>query len=252
VKTHNSLLKNTAERRVEARGLNDFQRNRRSGSPDTLTGRILKRVLMSKRLKHLASVFLAGCILLVAGYVFRAPLLRGAANAWIVNDILSKSDVIVVLGGGVQTRPLEAAKLYDQGLAPRIIIMNPKRTPATELGLTPSDAEFTRQILTNRGVPASALALVGNSVNSTFDESIALRDWAKTNTIKSAIITTDAFHTRRVRWLFRKELKNTGIQISVDAVPVREYTASDWWKHEQGVIGFQNEILKFAYYWIKY
>jgi uncharacterized SAM-binding protein YcdF (DUF218 family) len=184
--------------------------------------------------------------------MFRAPLLTGLANDWIVNEPLAKADVIVVLGGGVETRPFEAARLYHQGLAPKILIMNPKPVPTSGLGLTPSEAELTRQILTNQGVPASALVILANEVTSSYEESMAFRDWAKTNVIKNVIIPTDIFHTRRVRWLYRKELKNTGIQVSVEAVPMREYTARDWWRNEHGIVAFQNEILKFAYYRIKY
>ena len=94
--------------------------------------------------------------------------------------------------------------------------------------------------------------ILGNGVKSTYEESVALRDWSKTNAIKSVIIATDIFHTRRARWLFRKELKNTGIRVTVDAVPARDYTASNWWRDERGVVAFQNEVLKSAYYWAKY
>jgi uncharacterized SAM-binding protein YcdF (DUF218 family) len=207
---------------------------------------------MSRLLKRLAVTLLALCVLLIIGCIFRAPLLRGAASAWIVNDTLAKADVIVVLGGGPETRPFAAAKLYRQGLASRILIMNPKPAPATVLGLAPSEAALARQILTNLNVPASALEILQNEVTSSYEESLALREWVKTNAIKSVIIPTDIFHTRRVRWLYRKELKNTGIQVSVEAVPVREYTARDWWRSEHGIVAFQNEVLKLAYYRIKY
>ena len=207
---------------------------------------------MSRLLKRLFAALLVTLLVLLAAYVFRAPLLRGAASAWIVNEPLVKADVIVVLGGGVETRPFEAARLYRQGLAPKILVMNPKAVPTTKLGLTPSDTELTRQILTGQGVPASALVIFPDEVNSSYEESLALRAWAKTNAVKSAIIPTDIFHTRRVRWLYRKELKNTGIQVRVEALPVREYTARNWWRNEHGVVAFQNEILKFAYYWVKY
>jgi uncharacterized SAM-binding protein YcdF (DUF218 family) len=207
---------------------------------------------MSKLLKRFVAALIVLCVLLIAGYVFRAPLLRGAASAWIVNDPLAKADVIVVLGGGPETRPFEAAKLYHQGLAARILIMQPKPGPASVLGLIPSEAELTRRILINRGVPASALVILRNEVTSSYEESMALLDWVKTNAIKSVIIPTDIFHTRRVRWLYRKELNNTGIQVRVEAVPVLEYTARDWWRSEHGVVAFQNEVLKFVYYRIKY
>jgi uncharacterized SAM-binding protein YcdF (DUF218 family) len=207
---------------------------------------------MSKLLKRFVAALIVLCVLLIAGYVFRAPLLRGAASAWIVNDPLAKADVIVVLGGGPETRPFEAAKLYHQGLAARILIMQPKPGPASVLGLIPSEAELTRRILINRGVPASALVILQNEVTSSYEESMVFRDWVKTNSIKSVIIPTDIFHTRRVRWLYRKELNNTGIQVRVEAVPVLEYTARDWWRSEHGVVAFQNEVLKFVYYRIKY
>jgi len=86
---------------------------------------------MSKWLKRLIVAFLALCALLIACYIFRAPLLRGAASAWIVNEPLTKADVIVVLGGGPETRPFEAAKLYHQEVASRIMVMNPTPVPMT-------------------------------------------------------------------------------------------------------------------------
>jgi uncharacterized SAM-binding protein YcdF (DUF218 family) len=72
---------------------------------------------MSKSLKRLIAALAAFCALLIVVYVFRASLFARLAYAWIVNDPLAKADVIVVLGGGVETRPFEAAKLYRQGLA---------------------------------------------------------------------------------------------------------------------------------------
>ena len=205
-----------------------------------------------KFLKRLALTLLALCVLLVVAYFFRVPLLRGAANHWIVNDPLAKADVIVVLGGGLETRPLEAARLYHQGLAPKILLMNPKPAPTEELGLTAAEVETARQVLLKKDVPASAIALTGDKVSSTYEESVAVRNWARTNGVKRVIIPTDIFHTRRVRWLFGKQLGPSGIQVEVEAVPAREYTAADWWQHEQGVVAFQNEVLKWAYYRLKY
>jgi hypothetical protein len=44
----------------------------------------------------------------------------------------------------------------------------------------------------------------------------------------------------------------TGIRVEIEAVPGHEYSRDDWWQHEQGVIAFQNEVLKYAYYRLKY
>lgn len=32
----------------------------------------------------------------------------------------------------------------------------------------------------------------------------------------------------------------------------REYSRRDWWRHEERLISFQNEVIKFGYYHIKY
>jgi len=38
----------------------------------------------------------------------------------------------------------------------------------------------------------------------------------------------------------------------VTSVPQREYNASDWWCHEDGLIAFRNEVIKYAYYRANY
>lgn len=206
----------------------------------------------SKWFKRLIVALLLLCAGFMVAFYYRAPLLRGAANAWIVNEPLSRADVIVVLGGGPDTRPFEAARLYHLGLAPKILLMNPRPAPAAQLGLIPTEADLSHNILLKKGVPAGAIFVTAGLVTNSYDESVALRNWARSNHVTHAIIPTDVFHTRRVQWLYRKELKGTGIQVQVEAVPVHEYAVTNWWQREQGVIAFQNEILKYAYYRVKY
>jgi len=205
-----------------------------------------------KWLKRLLLALLALCALLALTFVFRAPLLRELADAWIVNQPLTKADVIVVLGGGLENRPFEAARLYQLGLAPRILLMKPRLSAASEIGVTPSEADLAKSILLKQGIPDRAIFVTSDSVTNSYDESIALRHWARTNRIKSAIIPTDIFHTRRVCWLYAKELRGTGIRVQIEAVPVHEYTQAKWWCGEAGIIAFQNEVLKYAYYRVKY
>ena|ERR1039458_8519953 len=207
---------------------------------------------MLKWLKRLLVVLLILVVLAVAGYIFRVPLLREAGRAWVVNDPLTKADVIVVLGGGMETRPFEAARLYHLGLAPRILLTITEPLPSEQLGANPPATEIARRLLMMKDVPDSAVAVAPGIVNSTYDESIAVRNWAKTNHIRRIIIVTDVFPARRARWVFRKELGPAGIQVEVDAVPVREYSLAGWWTKDVGVVAFQNEILKYAYYRVKY
>jgi uncharacterized SAM-binding protein YcdF (DUF218 family) len=207
---------------------------------------------MLKWFKRLLAALIILCALLALAYAFRAPLLRGAAGAWIVNESLSKSDVIVVLGGGPATRPFAAARLFHEGIAPKILLMNPRPAPATQLGLLPTDVDLERSLLLKEHVPAAAILISPELVHSTYEEAMAVRDWARTNGIRRVIIPTDQFQTRRARWVFCKELRPLGVQVALQAVPVREYADTNWWQHEDGIVAFQNEILKYAYYRIKY
>ena len=104
----------------------------------------------------------------------------------------------------------------------------------------------------SQGVPESAMTQIGNGVGSTFDESRAVRDWVQKSGAKTIIIPTDIFHARRVRWIFRKELRDTKINVHVVGVKPLRYTERDWWQHEEGLIAFQNEIIKSLYYRVKY
>ena len=187
-----------------------------------------------------------------AGYVFRAPLLAGLAGAWVVNDPAAKADAIVIPGGAVENRPFAAAKLYHDGVAPMILYMNVRLDPAEELGIYPPEAEQTRRVLLSNNVPATAMAMIGTNIASTYDEACALRDWVEKTGAKTIVVPTSPFHTRRARWIYGKELWGTGAEVHVIPVKPVRYRVREWWKHEEGLIAFQNEVIKYLYYRLEY
>jgi uncharacterized SAM-binding protein YcdF (DUF218 family) len=184
--------------------------------------------------------------------LWRAPILTGLAVAWVVNDAPVKADAIVILGGNPEIRPFEAAKLYHEGLAPKILYMDVRLGGAAKSGITLSEREITRRILLSNNIPESALVAIGHGVASTHDESLAVRAWMENSGSKSILIPTDIFHTRRVRWLFLRELRHVRAQIRVQAVQLPTYNVDDWWRHEDGLIAFESEVIKSIYYWFKY
>jgi uncharacterized SAM-binding protein YcdF (DUF218 family) len=203
-------------------------------------------------LRRIAWLLAFGCGLLLVACVFRAPLLTGLAEVWVVNDPAAKADAIVILGGGLENRPFAAAKLFHDGVAPQILYMDVRLSPAEELGITLPEKEQTRRILLSKNVPETAMTMIGTNVASTYDESRAVRAWIDKSGAKSIIIPTDPFHTRRVRWIFGRELRGTKTVIHVVAIDPLRYRINDWWQHEEGVIAFQNEVIKYLYYRIEY
>jgi uncharacterized SAM-binding protein YcdF (DUF218 family) len=179
-------------------------------------------------------------------------LLRSVAHLWIVADAPVKADAIVILGGGLDSRPTEAARLYHAGFAPRILVMQPEPTRVNELGLVVDYASLTRTLLEMDHVPADAIIPLVPNVTSTIEEARALAAWASANNAHRFLIPTDLFHTRRARWILQRKLCEPSDDIRMIPVNPKRYTASDWWQHEEGLIDFQNEIIKFGMYLCRY
>src|SRR5262245_65086380 len=97
------------------------------------------------------------------GWIVREPVLRGAADLWIVSDPISRADAIVVLGGGLATRPFIAAEMWRRGLADKILISQAQEERAVSMGAIPSDTELNREILLKSGVPPSAIKTFGTA-----------------------------------------------------------------------------------------
>jgi hypothetical protein len=93
---------------------------------------------------------------------------------------------------------------------------------------------------------------VGRDVSSTHDEVPGRAPVAQKNGAKQILVPTDLFHTRRVKWLFGRTLAPLNTEVRVRAIPQRKYSTTNWWQHEDGLVGFQNEVLKFALYRWKY
>src|SRR5436190_9794966 len=166
--------------------------------------------ITSQRLRRVLIWILIFVALLAVCYLFRAPLLGGIADLWIANDRVEKADAIVVLGGGLETRPAEAARLYLKGIAPKILVLNVQSNATDQLGITIPETELAIFLLLKKEVPESAITVIGHGVANTHDECIAVRHWAEENKPKRLIFPTEQFHTRRVKWFFQKILKETG------------------------------------------
>ena len=120
------------------------------------------------------------------------------------------------------------------------------------MGLTVPEHVTAREVLLKLGVPENAIQLLGTNVTSTRDEALAFRAWVAANNAHSVVIPTDIFHTRRARSIFQKALANTGAEVHVTTVQLPSYCAQDWWKREEGLIAFPNEVVKSVHYHLKY
>jgi uncharacterized SAM-binding protein YcdF (DUF218 family) len=107
-----------------------------------------------------------------------------------VTDTPRPSDVIIVLGGDFN-RAKEAALLFQRKLAPKILISGAGDWPLYEMELI------------RAGVPPDAIEIEDRS-HSTRDNACFSSRWLSKEGVRTAVLVTSWFHTRRARQSFLK------------------------------------------------
>ena len=206
--------------------------------------------LQKSILKTSAIVLSTVFFIVILFYVFRNPILTGIGKILVVEDSLSHTDIIYLLTGDINSRPFHAVELYRENYANTIVVPQHEVNPAEELGIYPNPTEAVMKVLHQKGVNKSDIVVIdfNNGVTSTKDEAIALRRYINKTKIKNVIIVTSAFHSYRTRYIFKKVLKETPVNIIMSPASHRKFDENNWWKFEEGLIYFINEYLKFIHY----
>jgi uncharacterized SAM-binding protein YcdF (DUF218 family) len=181
-------------------------------------------------------------------YALRFSLLRGVGNWLVVSDTLVPSDAIVVLSSNPHERLPEAAKLWREGIAPRIVTTGANQSPSlTVLGITKPDAQLGREVLASMGIDSSALMALPLGT-STREEAEAVLGYAQREGLQRLVLLSSALHTRRSAQVFRRAFEGSGIHLLVHPAPPVEYSLDRWWESEEGLLFVNNEYVKLIYY----
>src|SRR5215475_12075233 len=129
-------------------------------------------------MRRLATITLVLAAVGMGFWLEREPLLRRAANLWIVSDAPAPADAVVVLGGQLQVRPVAAADLYRKGLVKKVLISQVAEDHLIGNGAIPGHTDSNRRVLLRLGVPEEAIEAFGKANRNTRDEALALREWA--------------------------------------------------------------------------
>jgi len=185
--------------------------------------------------------------------IVRSPefVLTKMVDLWSVSDEVTQADAVAVFGGGLETRPFAAARFYHDGLAQKTLVSNVPLDPVTATILY-SETDANRKVLIHQGVPDSAIELFGEGLTNTYQEATALREWALANNAHTIIVPTEYFSSRRVHWILSRVFTGTDVRIEVPALDPPQYRRSAWWRDENAIVDFQNEVLKYVYYRLKY
>lgn len=180
-----------------------------------------------------------------------------AARALIVSAPVASADAIVVLSGSSAylERTQKAAQLYRQGRAPLMLLTNDYTRGgwSNALQRNPYFVERATEELIKGGVPANNIRIVPGLAASTHDEALLLKDYALTQSLRSVLVVTSAYHSRRALRSFRQLFNGTGMTVGLEPVGVGSAPSSAlWWLQFEGWRTVGAEYVKLIYYWVKY
>jgi uncharacterized SAM-binding protein YcdF (DUF218 family) len=190
-------------------------------------------------------------------WIFAAPRL---AEGLIVEKPLARADAIFVLSGSsvYVERAQKAAELYKQGISDKILLTDDGARGGwsqTERR-NPPFAELAKNELIRQSVRAENIEILDEKVSGTIDEARILRKIAGERNLKSILLVTSAYHSRRVLRTFEKAFAETGFSIELGIAPaptgVQTPPPALWWLSPFGWQTVAGEYVKSFLYWVYY
>jgi uncharacterized SAM-binding protein YcdF (DUF218 family) len=186
------------------------------------------------RFGYLGSIFLL--LIVVTGGYF---CLRALGAYLIISSELQPANAIVVLSGGDESRMKQALQLYNENYAKMIVLTE---TGQTTEGFTQLYSFDMRIVLLSHGIPSGNILITDRLVSSTRDEALAVKNLMISQQMKSAIIVTDPYHTRRAFNIFKENFADTDIQLSIQPVQSSWYNSRTWFLK---IAGWKFTILEY-------
>ncbi len=192
-------------------------------------------------------VFLVGVSLL---YIFSNSTLNGVSSFLVYEEPLIPVDAIVVLAGSKSGNRIKTGVgLYKKKLGkllvfsgyrlyPKVYTHDHMKTIALEMGVLEED------IVTE----------ISQEESSTWGEGVANLHLLKKHNVKSFILVTSSFHTRRSRWVYSKLIENLELKLEFKVFPAKDpdFPVQDWWMQRGGRKMIILEYIKFLSYLIEH
>lgn len=214
---------------------------------------------LKKRRRIFACVFIILCLTVII-CLLSGTLFKKMGEFLVSDDLPMHSDAAVVLNTGLEYYPrlMEAASIYKQGLADKIIINGNRKTDSLReleaMGFKnccPWYKDWIR-ILEILGVPGyDVIALSVEDAYDTTSEAEAVGAEILREGYEQIILITSKFHTRRAAYIweemYEKKLKVNSVSAKTDP-----FDPSSWWKHGRQIRWVLAEYGAWIfYYWKK-
>jgi uncharacterized SAM-binding protein YcdF (DUF218 family) len=203
-------------------------------------------------------VAFAIALLLSAGtaaiWLERDTILTGVASLLISENPVQPADLMAISISSPRKAALEAAQLYQQGMAPRIFMVAGSNRPVEssdiaiwKLGVPGclSDGEADLMILERSGVPRDAIVALPDPLDGFVPEIDAIADYVRQSSARSLLFIAARSHTARARWLLKRALPS-GTRLIMRSPDSDGFRADSWWQTRAR----SREVLEEYLHWV--
>lgn len=183
-------------------------------------------------------VLLGIAVLCVIVYLVRHPIMRFAAESWVIDEPAATADAVILLSDDnfYADRATRAAELSRQQVAPVIVASGRRLRPHASI------ADLMEHDLIERGVPKEKILRFDHDADDTIAEAELLAKLVEQKHWRSVIIVTSNYHTRRVRYIYGKVFP-AQIAVSVASARDGDFDPEHWWEKRKSSKLFTHELV---------
>jgi hypothetical protein len=191
----------------------------------------------------------AAVLAVLAGlYLFRAPLLRSAASALVVDQPPEPTAALLLLDA--DRGPERVAESYRQGRAERVLLIEEWPGRAVELGVLPPREDVLRRNLEAEGVPEESVTVLKGRAKNDWERGRLLREWLAGHPGATVTVLCDRFGSRRLCRVFGVTLGADAGRLRWRAPADRRFDENDWWRHKEGFLRLFSAGTGLGYVWL--
>jgi hypothetical protein len=202
---------------------------------------VVQLILPGSRAARRRTVVLTVIVVLMSVSALPVPrtwVLRQAGSMLVAEDALAPADMIVLTVDAAGPGVVEAIDLVAAGWATRVALFveAPSRyeQELSRRGIAFEDSA-ARTTSDLRAAGISQVHRIAETVDGTEEQGPVLAEWCATHGIDSVIVVGTSDHTRRLRRVLRRSMRDRATRVMVRAARFSEYDPDRWWQTRSGI-----------------
>jgi hypothetical protein len=181
-------------------------------------------------------------------YLFRAPLLRSAASALIVDQPREATTALLLLDA--DRGPERAAESYREGRAGHVLLIEDWPGRVEQMGVLPPHVDVLQRNLEAEGVPDEAITVLKGRAKNDWDRARLLGAWLAAHPGATVTVLCDRFGSRRLCRVFGVTLGAEAARLRWWAQADRRFDENDWWRRKEGFLRAYSAGVGLGYVWL--